>query len=175
MPTKKTSQPTTLQDLFVMKLKALYDIELQLIKALPKMASKATDSELRMGFEEHLEETQEHARRLEDIFERLGEKTAKTKVEAIRGMIMDADWLMKNIKDSDALDASLIAAGQYAEHYEMAGYGAAKEWAKLLGLNEIEDILNETLKEEKAADAKLNDLATARINEQALTSTAGTL
>ncbi len=157
-----------------MKLKALYDTELQLAKALPKMAKKATDPELSAGFEDHLAETEEHVRRLEDIFERLGEKASKTKVEAIRGMIADADWLMKNIKDAEALDASLIAAGQYAEHYEMAGYGAAKEWAKLLGLNEIEDILNETLKEEKAADAKLNELATARINEQALTAT-GTL
>lgn len=175
MATKKIKQPVTLQDLFVMKLKALYDIELQLTKALPKMAKNATDPELSAGFEEHLEETLEHVSRLEEIFGRLGEKPTKTKVEAIRGMIADADWIMKNIKDPDALDASLIAAGQYAEHYEMAGYGAAKEWAKLLGLNEIEDLLNETLKEEKAADAKLNELATARINEQALTSAIGTL
>jgi ferritin-like metal-binding protein YciE len=167
MATKKTSL-VSLQDLFIIKLKSLYDIELQLIKALPKMAKNAENPDLKSGFLEHLEETKNHAKRLEDIFKMTGEKVGKTKVEAIRGMIADAEWLIDTIDDPGALDASLIGAGQAVEHYEMAGYGTAREWAKLLGLNEVEDLLNETLKEEKAADQKLNDLATETVNEEAM-------
>jgi ferritin-like metal-binding protein YciE len=174
MATKKM-QAVTLEDLLLLKLKALYDIELQLMKALPKMAKKSNDPELKAGFTEHFEETKGHKERLEEIFKSIGQKPTKTKVEAIRGMIIDAEWMMKNIKDREALDASLIAAGQYAEHYEMAGYGSAKEWAKILGLNEIEDLLNQTLLEEKSADQKLNDLATGKINEQAIVPPTSTL
>ncbi len=154
----------TLQDLFVMKIQALYDIEQEIIKALPKMAQKATNSELKKGLEEHLEETKEQAERLGQIFGILGERPKKLKVEAIRGMAEDAKWVMSNVKEPKALDASLIASAQYVEHYEMAGYGTAKEWADMLGLDEARDLLEDTLEEEKSADEKLNDVAVSEVN-----------
>ncbi len=154
----------TLQDLFLMKIQALYDIEQEIIKALPKMAQKAGNMELKKGLEEHLEETREQAERLEQIFGILGERPKKLKVEAIRGIVEDTKWVMSNIKDPQALDASIIAAAQYVEHYEMAGYGTAKEWADMLGLNEARDLLEETLEEEKSADEKLNDVAVSEVN-----------
>lgn len=158
----------SIKDLFLVKIKALYDIESELIKALPKMAKKATNPELKKGLEDHLKETKNQAGRLEQIFASLGLKPQKTKVEAIRGLTKDAAWVMQNVQPGPALDANLIAAGQHVEHFEMAGYGTAIEWAKLLGLQNAESLLEETLSEEKAADEKLNELAISGINSQAL-------
>ncbi len=157
-----------LPELFLLKIKALYDIESQLIKALPKMAKNSADPQLKAGFKEHLEETKQHAKRLEQIFATLKMKPQKTKVEAIAGLIKDAEWLIKNVKGKQALDASLIAAAQYVEHYEMAGYGTAKEWALLLGNERAAELLEETLAEEKGADEKLNSLAKSKINKLAM-------
>src|SRR4051812_43215246 len=98
MATKKSSL-VTLQDLFIIKLKSLYDVELQLIKALPKMAKNATNPDLKTGFLEHLEETKNHVKRLEDIFKTIDEKVGKTKTEAIRGLVTDAEWLIDTIDD----------------------------------------------------------------------------
>lgn len=165
MPVKNNN----LADLFVTKLKALYDIESQLVKALPKMAKKATDSKLAESFKKHLAETKVHAQRLEKIFRMLGLKPQKTKVEAIRGLIKDGEWVMKNVNPDEARDANLIAAGQYVEHYEMAGYGSAREWAEMLGETDAAKLLSQTLEEEKAADEKLNQLAMSGLNEKAMT------
>lgn len=162
-----TKQPKyeTLRDLLVLKLGSLLDIEEQLIKALPKMARAAQEEKLREAFTSHLEETKEQAKRLQEAFDNLSVTAKKTKVEAIRGLVKDTEWIIKSLKNPAARDALLIASAQYVEHYEMAGYGTAHDWAQRLGENEVADLLQETLDEEKAADTKLNDLATSAIND----------
>ncbi len=159
----------SLQDLLLLKLKALYDVETQLIKALPKMAMKADDEDLRMGFEEHLEQTESQAARLEEAFSILDEKPSKTKVEAIRGLIEDTEWVMKNVSGPESRDAALIASAQYVENYEIAGYATASAWAEVLGYHEIAELLNTTLEEERETSEKLTELATTKINEIAVT------
>ncbi len=149
-----------LQSLLVFKLNALYDVENNLIKALPEMAEAATDPDLRQAFLDHLEETQVHAERLEEALGMLEEKVEKVKVAGIKGIIDDAKWIIKNVEPEDALDSNLIRAGQYAEHYEMAGYLAAISWAETLGKDDLASLLQETLDEEMEADSKLDDLAT---------------
>lgn len=158
----------SLQELLVLKLQALYDVEIELTKALPKMAHKADDEDLRAGFEEHFAETEGHVARLEECFQIMDEKASKTKVEAIRGMVADTEWVMKNVSGPEALDATLIASAQYVENYEIAGYATASAWADLLGLQDIAELLTATLEEERATSEKLTELATAKINELAI-------
>jgi ferritin-like metal-binding protein YciE len=159
---------TSLKELLVLKLQALYDIESELIKALPKMAKNATDPELKKAFTMHLEETKNHKTRLEGAFGVVGAKPKKTTSAAIRGLIEDAGWIFKQKMSPEAKDALMVAAAQYVEHYEMAGYGSAIAWAKELEIDEVADILDETLGEEKAADEKLNTLAEDRLNSEAV-------
>jgi ferritin-like metal-binding protein YciE len=144
-----------LSDLLVIKLSSLYDIESALVKALPKMAKAADDPELKKGLADHWEETKGHAERLEKVFELLNLKPKKLKVEAIRGLIADGDWVIKNIEPPAARDVSLIRAAQHVEHYEMAIYRGAVSWATTLGFREIAALLQQNLKEEMAADEKL--------------------
>lgn len=157
-----------LSDLLVVKLKALYDIENQLIKALPKMAKKSSDQDLKQGFTDHLEETKEHAKRLEKAFKLLELKPGKTKVEAIRGLVADTEWIIEQDITSESLDAMLIASAAYVEHYEMAGYMSAVRWATMLGNTELATLLRETLKEENAAAEKLTLLAEEKIDAEAM-------
>lgn len=164
---KTVSKYNTLHDLLILKLNALYYVEQQLVKALPKMAQAATNEDLAIAFNDHLDETKTHVKRLEAALASLGEKPKKIAVDAIDGLIADAEWCIKNIKDMAALDASLIAAAQYVEMYETAGYGAAREWASLMRHTEAMDLLRQTLEEEEAADGILNDLALGGINELA--------
>jgi ferritin-like metal-binding protein YciE len=166
---KPEAMDNSLHALMLVKMSALYDVERQLIKAIPKMAKKATDKDLKMGLEEHLKETEEQAKRLEKAFEQLGEKpNKKITSAAIRGLAEDADWVMKNVKKPEALDANIIAAAQYVEYYEMAGYGTAISWAKLMGHDEVVALLEKSLEEEKMADTKLNTLAKSKVNAMAL-------
>lgn len=157
-----------LDDLFEMKLQALYDIENELVDALPDMAENATDDKLVAAFKEHLEETRTHISRLEEIFSMLDMKAKTLKCEGIRGIIDDAKWLSKNVTGTTAMDAGLISAAQYAEYYEMAGYASAVEWARILGHAEAEALLKQTLSEEEAASDTLLDLALSKINREAL-------
>jgi ferritin-like metal-binding protein YciE len=158
---------TTMDQLFLDEIRDLYDAEKQLTKALPKMAKAASSDDLRMAFEGHLEETQGHVKRLEEIFEALGEKGAGKKCTAMQGLIKEGDELME--MDQSALrDAGLIAAAQKVEHYEISGYGSARTHAQLIGNSEAVSLLDETLSEEKEADRKLNDLAENTINSEAL-------
>ena len=157
-----------LKDLLLLKVKALYDIESELIKALPKMAKNASHGELKQAFQTHLDETKVQKERLEKIFALLGEKPKKTKVEAIRGLVEDAKWLMDEDMSPQALDASLIAAAQYVEHYEIAGYGTARSWAEHIGLNDVANLLEKNLKEEEQTDVILTSLAENALNEEAL-------
>jgi ferritin-like metal-binding protein YciE len=162
------TNPENLRDLLIVKTKVLYDTEQQLVKALPKMAEAATTEELKTAFMDHLEETKEHITRLDKVFELLQVAPNTETSDSVRGLVSDTEWCIENITPGPTLDAALIASAQYAEHQEMAGYGSAAEWAKVLDLSEIKDILGETLDEEKMADEKLNVLATTKVNEAAL-------
>ncbi len=153
--TKTKKQDMNLRTLLIQKVNALYDIESELVKALPKMAKAATTPELKKGFEEHLEETKNQVERLEEIHRILGEEPKKLKAEGIRGLVKDGEWVIKNVVPKEAMDANLARAAQYVEHYEMAGYMAAIDWAETLAETEIVDLLNDTLEEEIAADDKL--------------------
>lgn len=150
----------SLKDLYLEHLRDLYDAENQLIKALPKMAEASTSEELRQGFEEHLEQTKEHAQRLETIFEKLGEKAKGKKCKGIEGIIKEgSETLEEDFGNEDVKDAAIIADAQRAEHYEIAGYGTAKTFANLLGDREAASLLEQTLTEEKETDATLTELA----------------
>ena len=168
MTAKKSVPEMNLHDLLVIKLQVLYDVETQLVKALPKMAKNSSDEDLKAGFEEHLAQTMGQVNRLERIFAMLDMKPKKLRSESIRGLILDADWVIKNVNGDTALDANLIAAAQSVEHYEIAGYSGAHTWATELGHTEIADLLQETLDEETAAEAKLTELAASRIDHMAL-------
>ncbi len=157
----------TLDDLFLDTLKDVYYAEKQLVKALPKMAKAAQDPALKAGFTAHLDETEGHVERLERIFEIL-QKPARAKTcDAILGILEEGKSIMEDYKGTIALDAGLIAAGQAAEHYEMARYGTLKTWADQLGMAEASKLLEQTLKEEKAADQKLTALAVNQDNAKA--------
>jgi ferritin-like metal-binding protein YciE len=155
-----------LRDLYLEELKDLYDAEHRLIKALPKMAEAAESAELRQGFESHLEQTKQHALRLEQIFERMGEEPKRKKCAAMVGLIQEGDDLMGEDYEDGVKDAALISAAQRVEHYEMAAYGCVRTWAGLLGESEAKALLEQTLSEEKETDQKLNQLSET-INRQA--------
>ena len=157
----------TLHDAFIDELRDTYDAERQLTKALPKMAKAATNPELRTAFETHLEETQEQIVRLEQVFESLDEKARGKHCEGVAGIIEEGKSMMEEDFDDATMDACLIAAGQRAEHYEMAAYGTLVAWAQAMGHTEAARLLQETLDEEKAADEKLTGLAEGGINQEA--------
>lgn len=149
-----------LRETFVQELADLYDAEKQIIKALPKMAKAAQHEELKDAFETHLEETERQVQRLEEVFEKFGEKVKGKKCLGMQGLIKEGEDLIKE----DEGDAALIAAAQKIEHYEIATYGSLVSWAKLLQQNEAADLLEETLEEEKATDEKLTETAESAIN-----------
>ncbi len=156
-----------LQELFVHTLRDIYFAENQILKALPKMAAKAGSAELRKGFEAHKTETEGQVKRLEQVFELLGEKANGVKCHAIEGIIKEAEEIMGEVKDADTLDAGMIAAAQAVEHYEITRYGTLVSWAELLGHDEAKNLLRDTLAEEKDTDAKLTRLAEDHLNKQA--------
>ena len=150
----------SLHDLFVHELQDLYSAETQLVQALPKMADAASHEELRVAFREHLEETKGHVKRLEEICRELGISPGGEHCEAMSGLIKEGEELMQAPGDPDTRDAALISAAQRVEHYEIAGYGTVRTFAKQLELDNIARTLNETLDEESAADTKLTKIAT---------------
>ncbi len=157
----------TLHDAFIDELRDTYDAERQLTKALPKLAKAATSPELREAFETHLEETQGQIDRLERVFESLDEKVRGKHCDGIAGIIEEGRSIIEEDFDETTMDACLIAAGQRAEHYEMAAYGTLVAWAKAMGHVEAADLLQQTLDEEKAADEKLSAIAEGGINQGA--------
>ena len=161
------AQMGTLHEAFVEELRDTYDAEKQLTKALPKMAKAASSPELQDAFETHLEETRQQIERLEQVFASIEEKARGKHCEGIAGIIQEAQAIMQEEFDEATADATLIAAAQRAEHYEMAAYGTLVAWARAMGHDDAADLLQETLDEEKAADEKLNTLAEGGINEQA--------
>jgi ferritin-like metal-binding protein YciE len=157
----------TMNDLFVHQLQDIYYAEKQLVKALAKMAEKATDQQLKQGFLTHLDETKTHAQRLEQVFQMIGAPVKAIDCPAIDGIIKEADEVTGEVADKTVLDAALINAAQAAEHYEIARYGSLIAWAKQLGRNDCASVLQKTLEEEKATDKKLTTLAESKINLRA--------
>ena len=157
----------TLDDLFLDTLKDIYYAEKQIIKALPKMAKAAQSPELKAGFEKHLEETEGHVERLDQVFELIGKPARGKTCEAILGILDEGKSIMDEFKGTAALDAGLIAAAQAVEHYEIARYGTLKTWAQQLGLSDAVTLLDATLQEEVATDKKLSQVAMANVNLKA--------
>jgi ferritin-like metal-binding protein YciE len=153
-------QLQSLDDVLVEQLADLHSAETQLVQALPRVASSASTPELRTAIENHLEETRGHVRRLEESFSDLGTSIPKEHCKGMEGLIKEGEEVMGAQGDPAAKDAALIAAAQRVEHYEIAGYGTARTLADQLGHDRIKRLLNETLDEESAADAKLTKLAT---------------
>lgn len=157
----------TLHDAFIDELRDTYDAERQLTKALTKLAESAGDPQLREAFQTHLAETEGQIERLEQVFASIDEKVQGKHCEGIAGIIEEGKSIMEEDFDEATMDACLIAAGQRAEHYEMAAYGTLVAWARAMGHEEAADLLQETLDEEKAADQKLTALAESGINQGA--------
>ena len=153
-----------LKDLLLHTLKDVYFAEHEILKALPEMAKAAGSDKLRQAFETHRSQTEQQVQRLNDVFGLLGEKPEGVRCEAIQGILAEGREVMEEFKDGPALDAGLIAAAQAVEHYEIARYGALRSWAELLGLDEAEDLLEQTLDEEKETDLLLTQLAEDRVN-----------
>ncbi len=154
----------TLKELYILELKDLYSAEKQIIVALPKMAKAATNAKLAAGFKEHLEQTREHAVRLEKILASHGQTTRGPKCLGMEGALKEGAEMIAEEADEEVRDAGLIGAAQRVEHYEMAGYGCARTYAELLGDKEGAKLLQTTLNEEADTDKKLSKLATSVIN-----------
>ena len=157
----------TLDDLFLDTLKDIYFAEKQIVKALPKMAKAATSSELKAGFEKHLQETQGHVERLEQVFEIIGSPARGKTCEAILGIIEEAKEIMDEFKDTPALDAGLVSSAQAVEHYEIDRYGTLKAWARQMGRADVVKLLEATEQEEIATDKKLTQLGVGEANRKA--------
>jgi len=161
------AEPATLHDAFIDELRDTYDAEKQLTKALPKLAKASSNPKLRQAFEAHLQETQGQIERLEQVFESLDERARGKHCEGIAGIIEEGKSIMEEDFDDTTMDACLIAAGQRAEHYEMAAYGTLIAWAQAMGHTGAATLLQQTLDEEKAADKKLTAIAESKVNKKA--------
>ncbi|HEY3332499.1 MAG TPA: ferritin-like domain-containing protein [Capsulimonadaceae bacterium] len=158
---------TNLKELYVDELKDLYSAENQLIKALPKLADAASDTKLKTAFTSHLKETEGHVKRLEQIFEALGEKPNGKVCKAMKGLVEEGSEILEEEGAPEVIDAALIASAQRVEHYEIAGYGAARTFAQRLGEADAAKLLQQTLDEEGAADKKLTTIAEGSVNKKA--------
>lgn len=160
-------------DLFIDQLNDAYSAETQIVKALPKMIKAASSEELKTAFESHLKETKNQVVRIEKVFKALGERIGNETCEAMEGLIFECDQCIQEYPPSPLRDAALIASAQKIEHYEIASYGTLCTFANELDLDDIQDILGESLEEEKSADEKLTSIAeggllTAGVNQRAL-------
>ena len=158
----------SVRDLLLNELRDLYDAEKQLVKALPKMAKASSSEQLRQAFQEHLEQTKHQVERLEQAFDRLDVTARGKRCEAMRGLIDEAGEVMEEIKTPQVLDAALIAGAQKVEHYEIAAYGSVRTLAEACRHQEVAQLMDETLEEEKEADQKLNQIALSEVNPAAL-------
>ncbi len=159
----------SLEQLYLDQLKDMYNAEKQILKALPKMSKAATTPELRQAFESHLQQTEGHVDRLEQVFTESGRTPSGKKCEAMAGILEEGQSLMKEDAEGEVLDAALICAAQKVEHYEIATYGTLKTFARTLGLDRSSELLEQTLNEEKAADQKLTSIAESGVNAHAQT------
>jgi ferritin-like metal-binding protein YciE len=149
----------TMQELLIDELKDLYSAEKQIVKALPKLAKAASTPELQKALLSHLEETKGQVTRLEKIAELVGKKLTGQTCAGMKGVLDEGSEVLEETEEGIVRDAALIAASQRVEHYEMAGYGSARDFAETLGLSEVADLLEETLGEEKEADKKLSAIS----------------
>jgi ferritin-like metal-binding protein YciE len=156
----------SIQELFLEELKDLYSAEKQITKALPKMAKAVTSEELRSAFESHLQETHGQVERLEKIGEMLGKSLSGKTCNGMKGVLEEGAEVLDDTEKGEVRDAALISAAQRVEHYEMAGYGTVREYARLLDLPQVSSLLDDTLKEEEAADQKLTGIS-RRVNAEA--------
>ena len=156
-----------MDDLFVHTLRDIYYAEKQIVKSLPEMIDKANSPQLKQGFQTHLRESENHVKRLEQVFDLLGQKAQAVDCPAIDGIIEEAEDVAGEVQNKSVLDAALIAAAQAVEHYEMTRYGTLIAWAKQLGRSDAVTLLNQTLDEEKATDKKLTEMAESQINRKA--------
>lgn len=156
-----------LDDLFLDTLKDIYYAEKQIVKALPKMAKAAQSPELKAGFEQHLEETEGHVERLDQVFEMLGKPARGKTCDAILGILEEGKTIMDEFKGTVAIDAGLVSAAQAVEHYEISRYGTLKTWAQQLGMSDAATLFDATLKEEIATDRKLTEVAEMDANRKA--------
>jgi ferritin-like metal-binding protein YciE len=156
-----------MNDLFLHTLQDIYYAEQQILKNLPDMVKKASDPQLKSGFETHLRETETHVKRLEQVFQKLGVQAKGVDCPAIDGILKEAKEVAGEVDDQSVLDAALIAAGQAVEHYEMTRYGTLISWAKQTGKQDVVSLLQATLEEEKATDKKLTEMAEAKVNRRA--------
>jgi ferritin-like metal-binding protein YciE len=156
-----------LTDLFYETLKDIYFAERQILKNLPKMAKAAHSDELKQAFLTHRDETEGQVERLQQVFEIFGKRAQAKTCEAIKGILEEGEEIIEEYKDSLALDAGLLAAGQAVEHYEIAWYGTLKNWAGQLGLKDASALPDQTLQQEKKTDALLSRLAQASANLEA--------
>ena len=157
----------TMDDLFLHTLQDVYYAENKIVKSLPSMIDNAGDAQLKQGLQTHLGETQGHVKRLEQVFQMLGQKAKSVDCPAIDGIIDEAEDVTGEVDDPDVLDAAIIAAGQAVEHYEITRYGSLIAWANRLGRSDVARILEQTLNEEKAADKKLTTIAETKVNLRA--------
>ncbi len=162
------SKLETLNDLLIEEIQDLYSAESQIIAALPKMAQAATDRKLRQAFEDHLEQTKEHKRRLEEVCRLMNQRPNGRTCKAMKGLLEEAEELLKEDTRPEVLDAGIIACAQRVEHYEIAGYGCVRTFAQRLGLHDVEQLLQTTLNEEAAADEKLTQIAERDVNREAI-------
>jgi len=157
----------TLKDLFHETLKDIYFAEKKILTALPKMAKAAQSDALRAAFQKHEGETEGQVARLEQVFELIGEPAKGKTCDAIMGLVKEGQEIIKEFKDTEALDAGLLAAAQAVEHYEISRYGTLKTWAGMLGLNNAVELFDKTLQEEKNTDVALTKLAETAVNQEA--------
>ena len=162
-----SSDIQSFDDLFIHTLQDVYYAENQITKALPTMISKASNEQLRQGFERHLDETRTQIERLDQVFSLLGRTPRGVDCPAIDGIIEEANEVAGEVADKEVLDAALIASAQAVEHYEITRYGSLVSWARQLGRTDCAELLHKTLEEEKATDAKLTELAETFVNRQA--------
>ncbi|PYR43148.1 MAG: ferritin-like domain-containing protein [Acidobacteria bacterium] len=161
------SSMESLGDLMQDELKDIYDAEKQLTKALPKLAKKASNEDLRDALEQHLQETEGHVERLEQVFDQLGMPARGKRCEGMKHLIDEGNTMISDAEEEGTRDAVMIAAVQKTEHYEIASYGTLRTWANVLGKTEIAALLDETLEEEKEADRKLTAIAESFVNQEA--------
>ncbi len=158
----------TMQELLCEELQDIYNAEQQLVKALPRLAAAVTTPSLRDALQDHLAETEGHVRRLEQVFEALGQKAAGKKCKGMEGLLEEAAEMAEQKGSELVRDAGIISAAQRVEHYEIAAYGCAITHARVLGLEDVADLLEQTLAEEKLADEKLSTIADQEVNGSAL-------
>lgn len=149
----------TMEELLIDELKDLYSAEKQIVRSLPKLAKAVTSPDLKQALLDHLEETKAQVSRLEQIGELVGKRMTGKSCVGMKGVLEEGSEVLEDTDKGPVRDAALISAAQRVEHYEMAGYGSAREFAKMLGMTDVAELLDETLAEEKAADKKLSAIA----------------